>query len=257
MDDAQQLIDALSSPIRREILWLVWDNELPAGEIGDAFEVSSPTISQHLAVLRNAGLVSMRVDGTFRRYRAIKAAVQSLQQLVPSDETKWTSSVSRPETLLAGADTIAAVVAAVEADCPPSEAFTAFTDPTIYSRWLGAPVSIVDGHFSCTLPWGLTVRGTYDLVSEPNLIVMTWDFDETIPAPGAARRAYLNITPHEAGCHLEVHQLVTSNEQAAFMERAWRFVLGSFAANAVDVLNAAGVAGLADVKSESSRIRRR
>ena len=236
MDDAQQLIDALSSPIRREILWLVWDSELPAGEIAEAFEVSSPTISQHLAVLRNAGLVSMRADGTFRRYKAIKSAVQSLQALVPSDESKWRSHVTRQETLLAGADTVAAVVAAVDADCTPADAFVAFTDAEIYSRWLGAPVSLVDGRFSCTLAWGVGVRGTYDLVHAPNLIVMTWDFDEVVPAPGAARRAYLNISPRDGGCRLEVHQLVTSNAQAVFMEGAWRFVLGCFAANGVEAL---------------------
>jgi DNA-binding transcriptional ArsR family regulator/uncharacterized protein YndB with AHSA1/START domain len=242
VDDAQRLIDALSSPIRREILWLVWDSELPAGEIAEAFEVSSPTISQHLTVLRNAGLVSMRVDGTFRRYKAIKSAVQSLQAIVPSDKSKWTSSVApRPEASLAGADTTAAVVAAVDADCQPADAFVAFTDAAIYSHWLGAPVSLVDGRFSCTLAWGVGVRGTYDLVHAPSLIVMTWDFDEVVPAPGAARRAYLNISPRDGGCHLEVHQLVTSNAQAVFMEGAWRFVLGCFAANGVEALRAAGI----------------
>ena len=70
----QDLLDALASPIRREILWLVWDRELPAGEIAAAFEVTAPTISQHLAVLKAAGLVEMRVDGSFRRYRAQRHA---------------------------------------------------------------------------------------------------------------------------------------------------------------------------------------
>ena len=64
------MLSALSSPVRREILALIWDRDLPAGEIAAAFRVTAPTISQHLAVLRDAGLVTMEVDGNFRRYRA-------------------------------------------------------------------------------------------------------------------------------------------------------------------------------------------
>ena len=41
----QVVLDAVSSPIRREILWLVWDDELAAGEIAAAFEVTAPTLS--------------------------------------------------------------------------------------------------------------------------------------------------------------------------------------------------------------------
>ena len=70
MTDVQRVLAALASPVRREILWRIWDDELPAGAIAAAFEVSAPTISEHLAVLRDAELVTMTVDGSFRRYRA-------------------------------------------------------------------------------------------------------------------------------------------------------------------------------------------
>ena len=63
-------LQALVDPRRRAILALVHDRELPAGEIAARFEVSRPAISQHLAVLRAAGLVSERRDGTRRLYRA-------------------------------------------------------------------------------------------------------------------------------------------------------------------------------------------
>ena len=64
MTDVQRVLAALASPVRREILWRIWDDELPAGAIAAAFEVSAPTISEHLAVLRDAELVTMTVDGT-------------------------------------------------------------------------------------------------------------------------------------------------------------------------------------------------
>ena len=63
MIDLQKILEALSSPVRREILWLVRDTELAAGSISTAFELTPPTISEHLAVLRDAGLVRVREEG--------------------------------------------------------------------------------------------------------------------------------------------------------------------------------------------------
>ncbi|MDX6551937.1 MAG: hypothetical protein QOH74_425 [Gaiellales bacterium] len=61
---------AIAAPTRQRILRLVWDEELSAGEIAAQFEVTRPAVSQHLAVLREAGLVSERRNGTRRLYRA-------------------------------------------------------------------------------------------------------------------------------------------------------------------------------------------
>lgn len=63
-------LQALAEPTRRSILELVRDRELPAGEIAQHFDVSRPAISQHLGVLRNAGLIAERREGTRRLYRA-------------------------------------------------------------------------------------------------------------------------------------------------------------------------------------------
>jgi len=65
------VLHALAEPRRRAILRLVKDHERPAGDIAAAFpDVSGPAISQHLRVLREAGLVQERRDGTRRLYRA-------------------------------------------------------------------------------------------------------------------------------------------------------------------------------------------
>jgi DNA-binding transcriptional ArsR family regulator len=63
-------LKAIAEPRRREILRLVRDRELPAGRIVEHFDVSGPAISQHLRVLKEAGLVTERRDGTRRLYRA-------------------------------------------------------------------------------------------------------------------------------------------------------------------------------------------
>jgi DNA-binding transcriptional ArsR family regulator len=61
---------AIAAPRRRQILSLVRDEELSAGEIASHFDVSRPAVSQHLNVLKEAGLVSERRNGTKRLYRA-------------------------------------------------------------------------------------------------------------------------------------------------------------------------------------------
>jgi DNA-binding transcriptional ArsR family regulator len=61
---------AIAEPRRRRILQLVGSEELSAGEIASHFEVTRPAISQHLTVLKGAGLVSERREGTRRLYRA-------------------------------------------------------------------------------------------------------------------------------------------------------------------------------------------
>jgi DNA-binding transcriptional ArsR family regulator len=61
---------AIAEPRRRQILELVRERELSAGEIASQFDVTRPAISQHLGVLKEAGLVDERRNGTRRLYRA-------------------------------------------------------------------------------------------------------------------------------------------------------------------------------------------
>ena len=61
-------IRAIAEPKRRRILELVAERELSAGEIASKFDVTRPAVSQHLTVLREAGLVAERRDGTRRLY---------------------------------------------------------------------------------------------------------------------------------------------------------------------------------------------
>ena len=63
-------LKAIAGQRRRQILALVRDGELAAGEIAAHFDVTRPAVSQHLNVLKEAGLVSERRNGTRRLYRA-------------------------------------------------------------------------------------------------------------------------------------------------------------------------------------------
>ncbi len=74
-----QAAAAIADPIRRRVLELVRDEELPAGEIAANFPVSRPAVSRHLRVLREAGLVRERRSGRERLYRADPAPLAELR----------------------------------------------------------------------------------------------------------------------------------------------------------------------------------
>ena len=78
----QAVVQAISEPHRREILRLVRDRELAASEIAGHFDVTRTAISQHLTVLKNAGLISERRDGTRRIYHARPDGLAELRRFL-------------------------------------------------------------------------------------------------------------------------------------------------------------------------------
>lgn len=81
-DETDDLLRALGEPRRRAILQLVVHDELAAGEIAAAFEVSRSAVSQHLTVLKSAGLLTERREGTRRLYRARPEGLAALRALL-------------------------------------------------------------------------------------------------------------------------------------------------------------------------------
>ncbi|HYP48113.1 MAG TPA: metalloregulator ArsR/SmtB family transcription factor [Thermoleophilaceae bacterium] len=88
----QNALNALAEPRRRHILRLVCDQELAAGEIASHFEVTRTAISQHLTVLRGAGLVSERREGTRRLYRARPEGLVPLREFI---DDFWKDNLGR------------------------------------------------------------------------------------------------------------------------------------------------------------------
>lgn len=84
------VLRALAEPRRRAILRLVAHDELAAGQIAGAFEVTRTAVSQHLTVLKNAGLLTERRAGTRRLYRARPEGLDGLRAFL--DEV-WASSL--------------------------------------------------------------------------------------------------------------------------------------------------------------------
>jgi DNA-binding transcriptional ArsR family regulator len=69
---------ALADPTRREILELLAKRDLTAGEIADRFPIAFPSVSRHLGILRDAGLVAAEREGQHIRYRLNTTVYQEL-----------------------------------------------------------------------------------------------------------------------------------------------------------------------------------
>jgi DNA-binding transcriptional ArsR family regulator len=86
------VLRALADPHRRQILRLVQHTELPAGQIAMAFPLTQQAVSQHIAVLKQAGLLTERREGTRRLYALRHEALEPVRQLLGEF---WPEALSR------------------------------------------------------------------------------------------------------------------------------------------------------------------
>ena len=86
---------ALADPTRRAVLRLLSPSERRVAEIQDAFSLSQPAISQHLKVLRQAGLVSSRWEGRERYYRTNAGPLKAVFDWAGYFQSFWTEGLDR------------------------------------------------------------------------------------------------------------------------------------------------------------------
>lgn len=97
LDPTDEVLRALAEPRRRAILELVAHSELAAGEIAAAFDVSRTAVSQHLTVLKEAGLLHERREATRRLYRARPEGLAGLRDLL---DDLWGASLDTARRLV-------------------------------------------------------------------------------------------------------------------------------------------------------------
>lgn len=85
-------LQVIAEPRRREILALVWDGEMAAGDIAARFDVTFGAVSQHLSILRESGFVTVRREGNRRLYRADKDGLGPLREFL---EAMWVGTLDR------------------------------------------------------------------------------------------------------------------------------------------------------------------
>ncbi|HEY7487159.1 MAG TPA: metalloregulator ArsR/SmtB family transcription factor [Streptosporangiaceae bacterium] len=94
--EASEALQVIASPRRLKILELAWDRELSAGEIARNFDVTWSAISQHITVLKSAGFLVERREGTSRLYRTDKEGLGPLRDVV---EAQWRAGLMQVKSL--------------------------------------------------------------------------------------------------------------------------------------------------------------
>ncbi len=95
---------ALSNPVRRRILELLLEKPLPAGEIADAFDLKRPAVSEHLQVLRLAGLVREESQGRRRIYHLEAEGLADVEAWLQPFSRYWRARLRALNRVLAKED---------------------------------------------------------------------------------------------------------------------------------------------------------
>src|SRR5579884_313925 len=98
--NSAQIFRALADPTRLAVFEAVVGQELSVSELTERFEVSQPAISQHLARLRNCGLVSLRREGKQALYRADPEGIRPMIDWLNHYRAFWKAKLPRLESLL-------------------------------------------------------------------------------------------------------------------------------------------------------------
>jgi DNA-binding transcriptional ArsR family regulator len=92
---------ALADPTRRQIIESLALGEISFGELADKFEMSRPAVSQHLKVLRDAGIVTARADAQRRIYRLSDDGLDEIDAWLGKVREFWNRRLDKLEQLLA------------------------------------------------------------------------------------------------------------------------------------------------------------
>lgn len=93
-------LEAIADPTRRRIVEMLAARDLTVGEIVEEFDMSTPAISQHLKVLREAGLVNSRVVGQSRIQSLNPEGLQQIQSWLVSTMNFWNQRLDALEAAL-------------------------------------------------------------------------------------------------------------------------------------------------------------
>jgi uncharacterized protein YndB with AHSA1/START domain/DNA-binding transcriptional ArsR family regulator len=177
-----RILGAVLEPRRRAILRLLAQRPRTVGDLASEFDVSRPAISQHLAVLREAGLVASDTRAGRSTYRVLeqgvaagRAALAAVASELPGEPDD--APAPAPASASAPAEDPEAVVVAVPLALAPEAAFSHLTDPVLLPRWLGERAQLEPrpgGAFRVELGGGDVAAGAYVEVDPPRRVAFTW-----------------------------------------------------------------------------------
>lgn len=99
-----EAIAALSDPTRQKIVEMLAGRELPAGAIAARFDISAPAVSQHLKVLKDAKLVTVRADAQRRLYSLNRDGFEEMDEWLQRIRRYWVRNLDALEKILRDED---------------------------------------------------------------------------------------------------------------------------------------------------------
>ena len=194
---ANDTFKALAHPLRRDIVERLSGGVASVGEVSRDFGVSKPTISRHLKMLEEAGVVSRVIDGRTHRIALRPEALAEASDWIESQRERWERLFDVVGEYLEERKTVtekSGHVVRIERTFTASAAdvFDAWTSPEVMRRWFhcapnwDTPEAEVDlragGKVRVVMrrPDGTEVvaQGRYTLIDRPHRLVMTWTFDD-------------------------------------------------------------------------------
>ena len=222
---------AIAEPRRREILRLVQGRERSSGEIAAHFDVTRPAISQHLAVLAAAGLVSVRRQGTRRLYRARRdrlaelrkfldefwdERLQALAQAAETEERRSPHGRARSDD---------SVEREVRISARPETVFPFFTEAQKMERWMGVSCDLdprPGGVYGVNVTGRDIARGEYLEVVPYSRVVFTWGWEgESSDVPPGSSTVEISLTPDADGTIVRLRHLGLPTEQRDGHGEGW------------------------------------
>ena len=226
-----QAMRAIAEPRRREILRLIQHTETSSGEIAAHFDVSGPAISQHLRVLADAGLVTVRRQGTRRIYRARPEGLAELKEYLDEfwgdrlEVLKRVAEVEERRLRMAMSSGSEALERQVRIAARPETVFSFFTDPEKMVRWKGIEASLdprPGGVYRVNMNGRDVASGQYVEVVPHTRVVFTWGWEgEGTAFPPGSSTVEISLIPDGDGTIVRLRHLGLPADQRDPHQEGW------------------------------------
>ena len=219
------VLQAVLEPRRRAILRVLADAPLPVGRLAERFDVTRPAVSQHLAVLRAAGLVEVRAEGGRKIHGVvpggIAAAGQALAALAAELPGAADAPLHDPQPAIEPETNPPELALALWAAAPAERLFELVTTPRGLARWLGrATVDLRPGGRYRVDLGGDAAAGTYTVVDPPARVVFGWG-QEGGPLEPDSSSVEIRLTPAGDGTLVALEQRGLPDEARAPHLGSW------------------------------------
>ena len=201
-----QALRAIAEPNRRHILDLVREGELSAGEISEHFDITRPAVSQHLSVLKQAGLLDEHRIGTRRLYRLRPQGLAELKRFLDRfwDERLVALKRQAEQRGERDMDLISerlSVEREIVIAAEPETVWELLVNDEQATRWIGQSASFdlrPGGRYRVEVIPGQVATGEFVEIDPPNRLEYTWGWEtdgETVVPPGSTTVVF-ELRPH-------------------------------------------------------------